>query len=724
MAETRRHTGLNGLVALDTALDSERPRANERSEDPGLGHDRSAASATSAPRAFTTRLVRDPTPSFLGRTSELERVLRSLRVASGPVVLISSVRSLPGLGKSELACKAAAELQGVLPVQLWLDLRGQSETPVRPEQALERVLRFLMGPLASLPSEPEALVSLYRHKLSGLRALIVADDAKDAACIRALLPPPGCALLATSRSRIPVHQLGSASGYAMDLDSLSATDSTLLLRSLCPRLSSSQAAELAMRCAHAPLALQIVGQLLRDDPTRQIPDVTQQLVQERAKLEMLRPAEGMIHDLLAAIGVGFRSVDPWSRRLLCRMAVLPLACDADTLQAIAALPSHASALSDVLRRLSRSGLLDLDAKAGLYRMHDLVRVYAQSQGEPGHDREVRDLHAAHITALLHQLDQRFRQGSDALTEALVHFDRLRPHIDAAQAWVTTGLHDRPSQMPSPKKPNGERSEDDIPRRYVAMAKVGGGLLALRMAAKARQRWFEGALQAAHRIADRESEAPLLLQSGHALRDQGLVPRALDVYEQCVSVARSTSDRQSELRALSSLGFVCVEQGQAARAIGYLEPGLALARTLQDRRAESAMLANLGIAYLDIGQPAQAITAFEQDLSVAQKLGDQRAEGRALGNLGLAHRASGQPQRAISYYDQHIVIARNVGDRRGEANSAWNRALALEGLGRRSEAIASAEQALRLREALGDPRAEKVRQAIEAWKNPPDASPGP
>jgi len=714
VAETRRHTDLYGQVALESALGIERPGLRERSEDHGLPSERSA---TSAPRAFTTRLMREPTPSFLGRASELERLLRSLRMASGPVVLISSLRSLPGVGKSELACKAAADLQGVLPVQLWLDLRGQSETPLRPEQALERVLRFLMGPLAALPSEAEALVSLYRHKLSGQRALIVADDARDATCLRALLPPPGCALLVTSRSRIPIHQLGTASGYALELDALSATDSALLLRSLCPRLSSSQAAELATRCAHTPLALQIVGQLLREDSTRQIPEFTQQLAQERARLEALRPSEGAIHDLLSAIAMGFRGVDPWSRRLLSRMAVLPLACDADLLQALAALPPHASALADVLRRLARSGLLEFDAKTGLYRMHELVRVYAQSQGEPGQEREVCDLHAAHITALLNHLDLRSRQGGDALADALSQLDRHRPHIDAAHSWVTTGLHDKP--LPASAKSAGDRAEDDIPRRYIALAKAGGSLLAQRTAPKVRQRWLEGALQAARRLNDRDSEAPLLLQCGHALRDQGLPQRATELYEQCASLARSTGDRQTELRALSSLGLLCVENNQATRAIGYLEACLPLARALQDRRAESATLANLGIAYLDVGKSAQAISAFENDLAVAQKLGDQRAEGRALGNLGLAHRASGQPQRALSYYDQHIAIARSVGDRRGEANSAWNRALALENLGRRSEAIASAEQALRLREALADPRAEKVRLALAAWKSAPE-----
>lgn len=705
-----RRSDLHDQVTLGSALGLDRPPSGERGDD--LASERAG---TSAPRPFTTRLMRDPIPSFVGRSSEIERLVRTLRFASGPVGLVSGARGVGGLGKSELCCKVASDLQAVLPVQIWIDLRTSTEQPLRPEQAVERVLRFLGGPLSRLPSEPEAQLALYRSKLSGQRALIIADDIRDAATIRALLPPPGCALLANSRSRIQLSPIGLASSYALELDGLQPSESSQLLRSLCPRLSSTQAGELAHRCAHAPLALQLIGQLLREDSRRSPVDVLALLDSERARLEAHRPGEGSGHDLQAAIAVAFRAIDPWGRQVLSNMAVLPLPSDGETLTTLAALPAHASAMPDVLRRLERSGLLEFDGRSGLYRMHEQVRQYAQSQLPPGHERAVRDRHATRLVHVLAGIEQQARGGSDALAEAMTQFDTCRAHFEAAQAWVTS----TPVDKSGAATPAGAgAATDDGLRQQVALARASAGLLAQRLPAKARQRWLEGALAAARRLGDLASEAVLLLHVGHLQRELGQRSAAQASYAQCLGLGESSGDLALILRAEASLGHSHVEAAETEQAIPHFENAVAAARRLGDLRTEGGLLSSLGIAQLEAGQAGPAIAVLEQDLAIARRLGDKRAEGRALGNLGLAQRLAGQPDRAIDYYDQHIAIARIVSDRRGEANSAWNRALALEGLGRRGEAIASAEQALRLREAIADPRVEKVRAALAAWRSSP------
>jgi tetratricopeptide (TPR) repeat protein len=723
-------------VTLGLPLGLDRLPGGERGDD--LGGDRAGSSA---PRPFTTRLVRDPSPGFIGRSSEIERLVRTLRFASGPVALVSGTRGAAGQGKSELCCRVASELCAVLPLQVWVDLRSSTEQPLRPEQAVERVLRFLAGPLARLPSEPEAQLALYRSKLSGQRALIIADDIRDGATIRALLPPPGCALLANSRGRIPLNQIGIASSYTLDLDGLPPSESSQLLRNLCPRLTSSQASELSQRCAQTPLALQLAGHLLREDVRRTPAELIAQIDGERARLESVRPGEGSSNDILAVIAVASRTIDPWSRQVLSHMAVLPLPFDGETLTAIAALPAYASPMLDVLRRLGRSGLLEFDAQSGLYRMHEQVRQYALSQGEPGLERTVRDLHAAHLIHVLEGAEARAHLGNDALADALALFDNRRAHIEAAQAWVATTPTERPGSTAAPKaapgaapaptgtaKPGGPPNQtssggdtsvlDPQLRRYAALARASGGLLAQRLPAKARQRWLEGALAAARRLGDRSTEAALLLHTGHLQRELGQSGPANESYAGCLALARTQGERPLAMRAEASLAHSHAETGQVGLAIPHFESALSEARKLGDLRSESALLASLGIAQLEAGQTTPAIAVFEQDLAVAARLGDKRAEGRALGNLGLAYRLAGQALRAIDFYDQHIAIARTVSDRRGEANSAWNRALALESLGRREEAIAAAEQALRLREAIADPRAEKVRAALTAWRQVP------
>jgi hypothetical protein len=92
--------------------------------------------------------------------------------------------------------------------------------------------------------------------LSGKRALILADDAKDAAQVRRLLPPAGCALLVTSRNRFSLP--GMAAIY---LGMLPPDEAEKLLLKICPRIGA-HAGELAKLCGYLPLALRVSAGVL------------------------------------------------------------------------------------------------------------------------------------------------------------------------------------------------------------------------------------------------------------------------------------------------------------------------------------------------------------------------------------------------------------------------------------------------------------------------------
>src|SRR6185295_19949820 len=121
--------------------------------------------------------------------------------ATEGVAAISGVQGMGGIGKTELAYVVAQHLRNTFPdAQIVLALHGSSATPLPPEQALQTAIRAFL-PDAKLPSELPALEMLYRAQLHAKRVLILADDARDAAHVRALLPPAGSALLITSRTR-------------------------------------------------------------------------------------------------------------------------------------------------------------------------------------------------------------------------------------------------------------------------------------------------------------------------------------------------------------------------------------------------------------------------------------------------------------------------------------------------------------------------------------------
>jgi hypothetical protein len=144
--------------------------------------------------------LRAPVGDFVGRTDKIDQLVQALAQASGSAA-ICGVRGMGGIGKTELAYVVANLLKDTYPdAQLVVELRGASSSPLTPAQALQQVVRSFERE-AQLPDELSQLQALYRSTLSGKRALILADDAIDAAQVRPLLPPQGCALLVTSRQR-------------------------------------------------------------------------------------------------------------------------------------------------------------------------------------------------------------------------------------------------------------------------------------------------------------------------------------------------------------------------------------------------------------------------------------------------------------------------------------------------------------------------------------------
>jgi hypothetical protein len=133
-------------------------------------------------------------------------------------VAIAGAQGVGGVGKTELAVQLAAELKDEYPdAQIFLDLRGAGESPVAPAQALEHAIRSLDPALIGrLPEAVGELQALYRSLLDGKRALLVWDNARDAAQVEPLVPPAGAAMIVTSRLHFTLPGLcaqpGSAAG--------------------------------------------------------------------------------------------------------------------------------------------------------------------------------------------------------------------------------------------------------------------------------------------------------------------------------------------------------------------------------------------------------------------------------------------------------------------------------------------------------------------------------
>ena len=625
--------------------------------------------------------LRAPIGDFVGREREIDQLVQALSKAAsgGTAAAISGVRGMGGIGKTELAYMVAQRLSARFPdAQLLVELGGASSSPLTPQQALQRIILSFERE-ATLPDDLDQLQALYRDKLTTKRALILADDAKDATQVRPLLPPAGCALLITSRNRFSVPGMA-----ALDLGTLPLQEAEQLLLLICPRIGE-QVSTLAKLCGYLPLALQVSASLLANS-SRSVARYLEQLAAER--LKHLSDPDDPHASVKASLRLSYDALEGAAQAALAQMSVFATSFDLAAALAVVQLEGDVEAFVDLL---VRRNLLEWDEQLQRFSLHELVRVFAAAQLE---DTEaVRLRHARHYAEVAAQAEKDLYLKGEALA-GLTLFDRERTHIDAGWRWA--------------RERGGDSDADALLLEY-ANATVIIGLLRYDTR-RARIPQLEAWLGAARRLDCRSAEGTALGSLGIANVDLGNAQKAIEFFEQDLVIAREIGNRRGEGQALGGLGLAHAALGNMRKAIEFYEQRLGIACEIADRRGEEAALGNLGMAYAALGNTQKAIGFSEQHLAVAREIGDRRGEGAALGNLGSAYAALGEACIAIDFYEQRLAIARELGDRRGEGNALSGLGLAYYSLGDAQRAITFHEQHLAIARGIDDRRGE----AMASW----------
>ncbi len=178
--------------------------------------------------------LRPPRPDFVGRYDEIKELVAAVQHGG---VTISGLRGQGGIGKTELAYKLAEILKPGYPDgQIYLDLKGirhegdkPDQTPLTPAQAMKYVI-WSYDNAVQLPDDDARLQALYQTVLTGKRALLLMDNARDKDQVEPLTPP-GCVMLVTSRQRFTLAGL-----LATDLDILPPDRARELLLRIAPRV--------------------------------------------------------------------------------------------------------------------------------------------------------------------------------------------------------------------------------------------------------------------------------------------------------------------------------------------------------------------------------------------------------------------------------------------------------------------------------------------------------
>jgi tetratricopeptide (TPR) repeat protein len=686
-----------------------------------------------------------PQPAvFTGRDDELAALADLLDPAgTSGAVTVAAVAGLAGVGKTTLAVQAghAAVRDGWFPGGvLFVDLHGYDEQPVQPGQALDALLRALGVDASDIAASAEERAGHYRSVLARIAGpvLVVADNASSEAQVRPLLPGTGPhKVLVTSR-----HTLAGLGARLIDITvmdeaaSIELLDATL--RAARPgddRIAADPeaAGQLAGACGGLPLALEIAGALLAADEGLMPGELAGRLDDQARRLAALRYGEGSgMRSVEAAFGLSVGRLDGTFASVFVLLAAAP-GPDFSVETAAVLADMRFAEVRQVLSGLVRAHLIEAaPGVPGRWRMHDLVRLYAQRLPADPAAASVRDRALdrllSHWLAKTNAADQHLRALAGTpgpavfagRAEALAWLDGERASLTAAVPLAAAAGRDQVAmRLPlalaeylqwrrrfddkiaiTVSSAEAARRLGDRPNEAAALICLGNALTGARRFAEAMTA-CQDAAAICREDGDRHREAMALENLGLALREVRRFEQAIVAHRDAAAIYNEVGNRHGEGMALSNLGLALREVRRFDEAIAAHQEAVVIIRQAGDRRREGAAMANLGAALAEAGRPAEAITAYEHAAAICRETGDRQSEGNALNNLGIALTAVGRFDEAITTCQDAAAIFRETGDRLSEGVALDSLGAALQRAGRYDEAITAHQDAIVICRETGD-----------------------
>ncbi|MEH1916047.1 CHAT domain-containing protein [Nostoc sp.] len=213
--------------------------------------------------------------------------------------------------------------------------------------------------------------------------------------------------------------------------------------------------------------------------------------------------------------------------------------------------------------------------------------------------------------------------------------------------------------------------------------------------------FQQALTITRELKDQKREAIALVGLGRNYDDLGEKQKALDFYNQALPLWRAVGDRSGEARTLNNIGLVYDALGEKQKALDFYNQALPILRAVGARSGEAVTLNNIGAVYSVLGEKQKALDFYNQALLLKRAGGDRAGEATTLNNIGIVYDDLGEKQKALDFYNQALPILRAVGNRSVEAVTLSNIGAVYDALGEKQKALDFYNQALPLLRAVGN-----------------------
>ncbi len=386
------------------------------------------------------------------------------------------------------------------------------------------------------------------------------------------------------------------------------------------------AAHVCARLDGLPLAIELAAAVARH---LSLAELAARLDRDFATLDRAVP-EGRHRTLETAFAWTWDLLTDEERDVLCRLAALPRTFDVDLAVAV----THSGAEGVMLRLLDHSMLVPTGGYPRRFRLLAVMREFVRARTEPAVIREVLQLHAEYLDALVTEFVVRARTDDSA--EAMHLSETLCPEVNAAVRWALAAGHPSALSLAASLAVGVEQYGSDVDSvRTLAMAARDQRVLA-----------------------SASSQQLLLLGIALAFLDLHLVD---DLAERALAVA---DDAASQLAAHHLAGLAGAYHDRPVDALAHLETAERLAIELGDEWQLAAVRQMRGVAFLHATPPdsARAVAEFEAAMRGYAVAGDAMHANNARFMMAFAAAEDGlDPERAARWASECAEYARSAGN---------------------------------------------------------------
>jgi tetratricopeptide (TPR) repeat protein len=601
--------------------------------------------------------------------------------------------------------------------QLFADLHGYAVAgpPTEPGSVLFDFLLALGIPAHRVPAGLDARATLYRSTLSRRRALIVLDDARDAAQVRPLLPgSEGCLTVITSRNRLTGLVVTDAA-RTVRLGPLSPAHARELLSA---RLGEKRVARehdavasLIRTCGGLPLALNVSSARASIEPDLSLGTLAGLLAEERTALDALSTDDSEA-DVRVSLSCSYARLESADARMLRQLAVHP-GHDISVAAAISLSATSPAAASAALSRLADVHFVQ-QSRVGTederFSMHDLVRAFAGERSAAEQSIELtRDAvlrvidHYLQSALTAHALLPRTGAGPPAPPRRGVKPEDLADE-KAALAWFAA---EKVVLIGAVRLAWNHELDDHCARLAWAMTTY----------LDRSGRWDDlaatqsMALDAARRLEDPRQEAIARYYLGFAETRRGDHATAERELTSAMNLQKQLGEPIAQAKTCLALAHLHGLNGHHESALAHAEAALRIYRERGERLGQAIALNSVGWHRGRLGEFTVTLACAREAVEVARRMRFGPAEAAAWHSLGYAHQHLGHGQQARQCYEQALFVYQDLGDRYYEAHTLVDLADALDASGSVDEAREHWSRALVLLRELDDPAALEVRSRL-------------